>query len=1041
MEVKKDIEIKNLDVFKINMKECDIVYSSDSQYALLYNEGMIAVVDITNNKIISKFTNEKNCRLSKVKFSQNNITYINKKQTHSEIVINNFKFIGQYYEYKIEENVLDYICYDEFLFIVTNSWELYTVNSFENMRRNNIMNDTKLPFNGLNISHMEMVANGVNKNLIMILSNGSILNYRIIGDECFYEDISHVDSFSNNNFNRNDYYKQTGFEFVNMLQSKFTMHYNDYEMKNFGLSKLDINDDQVHTGMFFIVCYCKEENTVEGRLTYNSYISFFEIKTCLIYLNSIKIDNYHLLDSFIYQASISQNTLPDYLILCCRIDESIEIMYSDFFQCFKNKFGDFKKINTKYTIPYFIRKITISTAYLTKKYSVPDEIDDIESENDDKKSEIDDKKSEIDDKKSEIADNNNIEIADNNIEIVDMNEYRDPKYNLSVILRRVEIMDYNLYIRDFEIKQKNTDFPLKVKDKEFLTYDVNKYIDIRNSDQSIGEFKKNAFDYFKKKKFQLKDKDEEKHDLLYLLVLIFNNNLLGLKYLLSLKIKHDQYLIPNDIIFSAANTIYYRRLKEKIYKKLNKNIIDYNFFIDEKLLKNLKTILEIFKISKRRNQTVYHTPFPTENDLIFENSISITKIVEEIEKIILIIKIIRSFTRNIVLKQDKEESLYELLNNLHNNLTNKKRDKILFFELIMLNDYKEIYPFWKILFLNFFLKINADNKLEPDGEINFYFSKLQLFFYYYYVVSDYLNYSNEENFGQDNRQNLREFFNEMNEEFEEYSEICNSLYKLDKYDPDCIGKENIDINILSQLMKYLSGQNFIQNVKINDLIVNNFHITFVSMLKTNGYIKEAIELSKNMNYGESDIHSHLSVLLDLDLYHLAYQFANFTFFNLVSSGELNADSIELISQSKGYSISKKLYYIFFESAIKNNQIEYLLSLPLNFIENSFLKEFLSVNKEYDEILFLYNISIRNLREAENCYKKIPEVESKPVYRNLLIDFKKLYGESIQLDSRYNRFDNNLKIDLNLNKQVARTKIVNDLRNQDSSMLLGIIYIT
>jgi hypothetical protein len=128
--------------------------------------------------------------------------------------------------------------------------------------------------------------------------------------------------------------------------------------------------------------------------------------------------------------------------------------------------------------------------------------------------------------------------------------------------------------------------------------------------------------------------------------------------------------------------------------------------------------------------------------------------------------------------------------------------------------------------------------------------------------------------------------------------------------------------------------------------------------------------------------------------------------------------------------------VYFESAIRNNQIEYLLSLPFNFIENSFFKDFLNQNKEYDEILFLYNVSIRNLKDAENCYRKIPDIDSKAVYRNILVDFKKLYGENVQTESKYTKYDNCLKIDFNLNKQSHRTKIVNDPRNPESSMLMG-----
>ena len=64
---------------------------------------------------------------------------------------------------------------------------------------------------------------------------------------------------------------------------------------------------------------------------------------------------------------------------------------------------------------------------------------------------------------------------------------------------------------------------------------------------------------------------------------------------------------------------------------------------------------------------------------------------------------------------------------------NKGNPHFLYFELIMLSDYKNIYPFWRNVLLNYFIKIYDDKDYKnPDGQINLYFSKLQIFFFYYF---------------------------------------------------------------------------------------------------------------------------------------------------------------------------------------------------------------------------------------------------------------------------------------------------------------------
>jgi len=692
-----------------------------------------------------------------------------------------------------------------------------------------------------------------------------------------------------------------------------------------------------------------------------------------------------ILDSYIYQANLEfRATLPDYLILLLQDIQhnNIYVCYTDFYECYKDEFDYIQEMSRIGNMQLDHHNLKILTAYLINKQY------------------------------------NDIEDDDMSV-IENMNIYRKKKTSVNVIVRNIDY--FNFTIADYEIKESDTTRKIP---------EVNEYVSLdENSKNKLSE---EIMCILEKNKFFNISSDFNKPDIMYLLILIHNNNLIILKNLLSRKF-NDQYIIPNDIIFQAANDIYYTYLKEQIFQNLNKNSINPDFFYQDNLLKILKTIMELFKICRKRNLTSYHTPFPTEKDIVNDNSSFINKLLEEIEKVILIIKIIRSYNNNIYLNDESRHKL--ILDKIHSYMENKNRYPFSFFELVMLNDYKEIYPFWKILFINFFINIKSDIYYEPEGDINFYFSKLQLFFYYYYVVSDLINLSYSIN---DVNTNIESYFVEMKEDYDEYADICYLLYKLDDADRS---RNKIDMILLSKFLNYLNGQTFnylLPKNMVNKLQVNNFHITFIGMLKNAGYITEAIELSKNMNYAQEDIYSHLDILLKLNLYHLAYQFVSYTFSSLVSPEEIITENItESIAKSKEYHNSKELYFTLFKTLIENNQIKFLLSIPFNFIENRILKDFLFINKEYEEILFLYNVSIKNVKESDSTYKKIPDIDTKPLYRNLLIDLKILFYEDCETESKYKKFDNVFKIDYNLNKINKRSKIISEIpKDMESSMLLG-----
>jgi hypothetical protein len=1017
--------IKNLTEFGINIKDSQIVFSKDKNNILLYTEQTLALANLEKKTIENKYTNDKNGRISKVKFNNKSITYINQKDDYLYIVITSTENLGEYYEYISKDVIIDYLYIESdeggesYLITINNKGDLNIIKDLKKIISSNIVKDTRLPLGGMAVSHIEYIKSS--RNLVIILANGAILNYLLQFKTDDYDDLtfqyidkSHIDAFNVEGFNDNLYAKPlNGFQVSTFKYCRSDLYYDNYELSKYH-SKLESKeyDDSL---MLFYISYTKKE-TEENQPVLNSYIAFFGIEQYgLTYHNKLKFTNAEIVDTYLYRSNNEniQSKLPSYLIICTRTSvgkgkSRIQVFSSDFFTCYKSigeeSISPFILINEFDDDQQSILQINILGAYVVNNPI--------------------------------ITPANNIDKYDEVSVISDKNKYNQARYAVNVILRLLEnYNNYELYINDIDIKQKKDKF-------NKLTSDVNEFL---SKGYAYDEkFKADVFEVLQSeyKSIIINDAELPKVDF-FILLLIYNNNLHSIKNYLSKK-RDKEYLVSNETIFFTGNVLF-ESIKKNIYDILRSNYENYQFFTNDRLFNSLIIIRELFRVSKKRISVNYDKPFEMEENILSEDNISIFKALEEIEKILLMIKIARSYIGKIIKEvEGQEDGFNNLIIDLYNiikkrkDMRTQKNPPYLYFELFMLSDFKDIYPKWKTIFLNFFIKIydeKNDNK-NPDGQVNLYFSKLQIFFFYFYVVADCEFIKSGGNVQVPQLMILQPYFTEMKEEWQEYASLCLNVYKLD------LGINNIEIGVFSQFLRNLNKQNLQESLKTN-LLKINFNSTFITMLKNDGFGKEALELSKNFMpiiHNEEDLKTHLFIFLENGLFNLAYQFLSFSFTFLIEPFEpTNTVMLQSLMTNPTFNNIKNLYFELFEFLIKNKQIDFLFCLPFNLIENLLLKIYFTTNKEYEELLYLYYNKLGLSREATSTLIKINENELKPVFRNILIDYELLHHQKLEIDNKYNRYDNLFKIDYLFRKVENRKpnyENINLGREVDESLLLG-----
>jgi len=131
----------------------------------------------------------------------------------------------------------------------------------------------------------------------------------------------------------------------------------------------------------------------------------------------------------------------------------------------------------------------------------------------------------------------------------------------------------------------------------------------------------------------------------YLAYLIISNNYLSIKnYLSILDPKREEYpYLSNEKLFFTIRTIF-EILVIQIADKLKENNLDTEFFNNKKLLEVLIILSKLLYVNKSRAEISIFKPYRLEDEILIENSITISKSIEEIECLILIVKIFKYYS-------------------------------------------------------------------------------------------------------------------------------------------------------------------------------------------------------------------------------------------------------------------------------------------------------------------------------------------------------------------------------------------------------------
>lgn len=1058
-------KIKGISEFGLNLDECQYLFSKDLRYGIIFTEVYIVIIDLNKRALISKFSSEKNSRISKLKITHTNtLTYLSRGSEGTKLIISSIDYVGNFFEWTVASDVQDYVYSEsmegnlDYIFILYTKGDLEfrsldPYNSFSVIKKLNISRDSAAKIKSFEVNYMDFVEE--TSNLLIFLSNGTVINYTVSDDP---------------ESDKDSKLKTIAFEEIlhlEMNQFDHLMKYtNSYEIRTFKVTKFVYNydltennvDNKIHKD-FLIIGFTKDKR--------DSIISFCEILGNRVnILNRVKFDNRAILDSTVFQSKNDNlnNVLSDYFIICLKVlgGNNVEIFSYDFVQCFKplmnnemdeesNFHQNLSKIQDglKTFIPVnklvddnSVRKLGIAGVYVSRNPDFYYKNITSNSGNQDISMLIQEERS--------VAGQSKID------------DYKNLDFSINIIIRKLfNIHNFDVFVKDYDVQQipyePSQKFRLQIDDENFdfilfnnaITSDVCKYIKFmdnlytyNNSNEILYRFRQRVIKSIQDEsiygRFSILtgiNEDDTKIDF-YLLLLLFNNELISIKYYLSLKDNiansSKQFIVSNEKLFNTVYYLFFVYLKTLILENLKSSSYDVDFFTNEKLLSNLENIKELLKISKNRVQNPYDRPFNKETELIFEDYKKIQAVLFEIENVILIIKIIRSYANNIL--DYEKQNIVKIFEVLRDNVkcrkvkrikkTQNERNKFTYLELVMMKKSEDIYPYWKNLFssiinnfdLEDFIKLNLSgleygyNQLK-DSEIVrdlLYFSKFQLFFYYLYFVLEYNNFC--KNISRDNSSTNRSFpsqfskndhklifksyFNEMEEEFKEYFKFAENFYFLDLnlfFNGDEVSSNRRDPQIfpieISKISNFLikfnkSNITMTQYYKKNINIVNiNFNSLFTSILYNDGYSQEALILSKNiisLLNEQEDFMTQLNLLLEMGLINLAYQFVNNCFASLVfysedlenDSNPRNQNLLETIVKSEEFQNMKALYFHFYYFLIRNFHVALLFTLPYNFIERYMLKEFLMTHKEFEDLILLYFIKLRKTKEAEEVYHNI-----------------------------------------------------------------------
>jgi len=518
-----------------------------------------------------------------------------------------------------------------------------------------------------------------------------------------------------------------------------------------------------------------------------------------------------------------------------------------------------------------------------------------------------------------------------------------------------------------------------------------------------------------------------------------------------------------------------------------KKIRLFNFFKDGKVLKNLETSLAIMRIVLSRIIHPYSTPYSAENELIREDSEAAQVKIMEIKKMITIVKIMRCYDKIFHLNRNSEA------NQLISDNLNKRRKT---------TEYK-FKTFFDII-----MQTNKENERNYPNLVQFLLSSVenssvtnfQIFFYYHYYILDLYLISrikkykldiNKENENFDHCKNINKWelqrndsFYEMNDLYNEYSKMIINIYAFDlNLETKAIVNENLILSIedLNKFFDAVSNDDIINFINNNNNInsniyINNKNISNINNISINSdnisnnntnqshlysniikslffskYQNEALILCRKLTthaiFEFEDMKTLVNIMLETNLISEAYIYINsscFTTFNIyedkgdknnINNSNINNNNMKLFQQ---------LLITFFVFLIRTNKTNLLLSIPFNDVEASILEKFLILKGEYCEILLLYYIKQKRVKESKVLFDKIKnDIKSdnlRQSYMSLIDNLEFMFSGQDNDESMKKVLKSNVYSNLLLNETINAPVVKPKEKLSDKKVIVFIINI-
>ena len=1000
--------ISNMSEFNIYSSESKVLISKNLKYGVFWNKSMVAVIDLDKKDVVSKYLNDMNqttTKIKKLKLTEtNNCVYLKQSSNTYDLVISSIDFLGEHFELSFTDEILEFLYAEsvqhsaEYIFLLNNKGELKFIQNFFDLDQTikvNILKDCNINANVLK-SKCEMIFIEETDTLILFFSNGMIITYSISSNPEKMKDEKNIFFEEMINLNRNE--------------SSINLGSNMYNLIKFHIIRIDEKENSVNMnideeielkrGIFIIFNYTVDQT--------DTVISIFNIHLNRLIVYNHFIDNFKnktLIDSYLFE-SIENS----YLIVAIRVGEKIELHKAVVLDMTDNREDEdennnlltFTKI-TEYEEPnkqlVCVKILGAYINYFKNNEKISGEFEE---------------------------ERNSINLGQNEIN----------DFSVNVFVRRLLNINDNHYISDCEIPNfpVNSDLSNNLLNMQYSASDeaelndelyFEKCFDVEKINKDLLEqyFHKiiyNMHNFLKEKFLNISNKDVD----FFLLSLIFNNKIFMLRNYLFLKKNNNEYLVSNEKILKTVEPLIIT-LKSVITDKIEVNIND-PFLNDINLKSSLEILTYVFKVIKSHLMDPIRKPFESEETMQKEELQSANTGIENVEKLLLTVKIIRSYLNNVYHKEENFNEEKLITNNFHKrkNFLGKQSVKSLSCVLEIIIGNIESFPNMKIIIKNI---LNDEN-----------YTQFQLFFYYFYFIFDllltkytenYKNLNNSNNSEQmmlseirstnfdlkkgicfilnDNkfRTEFKSIFIELLDEYEKYKEICETLYSLDL---NLILKENnaslftIDTLILSNFFDLVSSENLIKPTQNNQQTLFNLIINFLSVMN---YNKEALLISRKLillSPELEDLRIQLIILLESNLNQHAFIFLDSCFASFLYSPNNFKDETDIIKKLKAmpeFKDYKSLSFTFFEYLLNNDNLQFLISLPFNFIEKELFLEFLNSKSEYEEVMLCYLLKSNKVVSARLYFdQKIyssstVSSDQKAIYSGLICDLELIENNS------------------------------------------------